>query len=76
MGPLVQKIVSIATNNNNKQVERLLKARMGLFRHECYKAVVEHLADTCPQLELRNVRERERERKRERERERDFFAQY
>lgn len=32
-----------------------MKARMGLFRHECYKAAVEHLADTCPQLELRQV---------------------
>ncbi|XP_062578072.1 uncharacterized protein LOC134239956 [Saccostrea cucullata] len=53
VAPLIQKIVSIATNNNNKQVERILKARMGLFRNECYKAVVEHLADTCPQLELR-----------------------
>uniref|UniRef100_K1QB32 Protein amnionless n=1 Tax=Magallana gigas TaxID=29159 RepID=K1QB32_MAGGI len=53
VAPLIQKIVSIATNSNNRQVERIMKARMGLFRHECYKAAVEHLADTCPQLELR-----------------------
>lgn len=55
VAPLIQKIVSIATNSNNRQVERIMKARMGLFRHECYKAAVEHLADSCPQLELRQV---------------------
>lgn len=48
-------IVSIAKNHDNTEVDRILNSRMGLARPECYKAVVEHLADTCSQLELRQV---------------------
>ncbi|XP_056022820.1 uncharacterized protein LOC125649614 [Ostrea edulis] len=53
VAPLVKLIVSIAKNHDNTEVDRILNSRMGLARPECYKAVVEHLADTCSQLELR-----------------------
>nr|XP_022329830.1 legumain-like isoform X2 [Crassostrea virginica] len=50
---LIRKIVSIATNHNGEQIQRFLTTQTTLSEHEAYKVVVEHLADKCPELGLR-----------------------
>ncbi|KAK3092585.1 hypothetical protein FSP39_004645 [Pinctada imbricata] len=50
---IVKKIVDRATNNINGRAKFLMDTRYDLYDTDCYKTVVEHLADNCPMLGLR-----------------------